>query len=859
MTRRSLLLPLLVALFLPAAASSQVTRNLDLKAHFDSYAILNNWGYSACWSYIHPDGREYAVIGTNGGTAIYNVTNPAASYFVSFIPGRTSLWREMKQYRNWMYVVTEAPPGAGPAAGVQIIRMTDPENPVLVTTYAPPSFQTSHTVAVDTTRGILICNGTRQWVGSSGYASGMRFLSLANPEAPVEIGWWPGGAIPVAQSNYIHDSVPIGNRLYGSSIYVGIERVFDFTTPSAPVLTNSWTYPGAFSHNSWPDATGSILYVTDETNGEPLKIFDISNVMAPVLANAITSNPQAIVHNAHVLGNELYLSNYTEGIRILDIADPAHPAEFAFADSYAGPSGGYNGVWEVCPYFPSGTVIASDMNSGLYVYRPVRNYGIVRAKVVDQATGDPLSGVTIYLSGTDSLTTTADGIAQFAPNPGAYSVSARKFGYQTSVVNGAISFGGQRDTVVIEIPTVDLNGTVTDAVTHLPLDDSEVHLEGATGAHANGAGAFTISDVPYDTYEIEAHAPGHISSLIEAPVDTDPTVDFQLVPAHTWDNLETNTGWTIGAIGDNATSGLWQRVEPFGTGSSTTEIGLRTGDLQDDTGAKRGSVSLDGARPGLRPDHDELPEAIHQWGAVQPEYDRTPSPGTLCFVTGQGTDPANTGEADVDNGKTSLSTPALDMTGMAEPTIGYWRWFYGNTPPDDWLAVFISNDNGQNFVPVDTTRGIRNDWVERSIRVADYVTPTSQVRLKFVAADLGAQTLVEAAIDDIITYDAATPQVGIPGAPAPARFAFRTPWPNPSRAAVSLALELPRAGRVEVEVLDLAGRHVRTLHRGPATAGVLPLRWNGADDAGRPASAGLYFVRARTGDQVTETRLARMR
>jgi len=62
--------------------------------------------------------------------------------------------------------------------------------------------------------------------------------------------------------------------------------------------------------------------------------------MNPVEVNGITCNPQAIVHNAHVKGNELYLSNYTEGIRILDLSDPAHPAEFGWADSYPGPRAG---------------------------------------------------------------------------------------------------------------------------------------------------------------------------------------------------------------------------------------------------------------------------------------------------------------------------------------------------------------------------------------------------------------------------------------------------------------------------------------------------------------------------------------
>jgi choice-of-anchor B domain-containing protein len=865
--RRTLLL-LLAALFVPlGAASAQTTRNMQVKAHFDDYPIPGGWGYSACWSYIHSDGREYAVIGTNGGTAFYNVTNPDNAYFVGFIPGRTSTWREMKQYRDWMYVVTEASPGAtGPAAGVQIIRMTNPESPVLVATYAT-NFQTSHTVAVDTTRAILICNGTRAWSGGSGFARGMRFLSLANPEAPVEIGTWPtSGPVTVERVNYSHDSVPIGNRLYSSSIYDGIQRILDFTNPASTTLIKEWSYVGAFCHNSWPDATGNVLYITDEVNGQPLKIFDISNLNSVRLANTITSNPQAIVHNAHVRGTELYLSNYTEGIRVLDISDPIHPAEFAWADSYAGPSGGYNGVWEVCPFFPSGTVIASDMNTGLYVYRPARNYGLVRVQVRNQgALVRALTGVTVYLSQGDSLQTLTDGVVHFAPNPGTYTVWARKFGYVTPAQTVGVS-AGDRDTVVIEIPTTVVSGTVRDALTNAGLEEAEVHLEGATGGTTDAAGEFSIPDIPFGTYEIEVHAPGHIRKSFEAELDSDPAADILLQRAPFWDKLEASSGWTVGAAGDGATSGIWTRVDPIGTSSSTLPAGeLRSGSLED---AARSSIVTGDAlapsgrrRPPLDPEHEDIGEVVHEWGPVQPETDRTPGSGTMCFVTGQGTGPGqDPGLYDVDGGRTSLTTPAYDMTGLAQPTIGYWRWFYGSTSYGS-LVVQISNNNGASWMPVDTTTGIHNSWVEESIAVSDYVPPTSLVRVRFVAADLdpGTSTIVEAAIDDLILYDAATPQVGAPGRDTPARLAFRTPWPNPARGTVALSLELPRSGDVEVDVLDVGGRHVRTLHRGPAAEGVLSLSWNGADDAGRVTSAGLYFVRAKVGDQVTRTRIARMR
>jgi hypothetical protein len=199
-----------------ALRAAPVTRNITFYANKNDYPpVPGNVNYSACWSYVHSDGREYAVIGVNGvssttgGTAIYNVTNPAAPVLAGFIPGPQSIWRETKSYRNWIYVVTE---GEGPGFGLQIIRMTNPDSPVLAATYTT-NFTHSHTVAVDTTRGILICNGTRN---GAGLATGMRILALNNPgigatpETPVEIAWWPGGAIPVDNTHYVHDSVPVG-------------------------------------------------------------------------------------------------------------------------------------------------------------------------------------------------------------------------------------------------------------------------------------------------------------------------------------------------------------------------------------------------------------------------------------------------------------------------------------------------------------------------------------------------------------------------------------------------------------------------------------------------------------------------
>ena len=855
-------LVLLAGLATAVPAFAIPTRNVTLLANRNDYPPPAPFtvNYSACWGYVHGDGREYAILGVGNnagfgpqGTAIYNVTDPTNPHAVGYIPGPPSQWREMKSYRNWIYVVTEGT--QAPNVGLQIIRMTDPEAPVLVGTYTT-NFIRSHTVSVDTSRALLICNGTRV---ANGLAGGMRILSIANPEAPVELAVWPpvGVYTPASiDTLYQHDSVPVGNRLYGSNIYGGIMRVFDTSDPAAPALIARWRYPGGFSHNSWPDAAGDVLYVTDEVNGQPLKIFDISNLAAPALVGSFSPNPTAIVHNVHAKDPDLYLASYTEGIRVLDMSDPRHPAEFAWADSWPGPSQGFDGVWEVYPYFPSGTVIASDRSTGLYVYSVQRNYGLLRVEV--GSAGAPAAGAGVFLTSTgDSAETGADGVAVFAPDPGPHQVLVRKFGYfdvtlAPDVVAGSLS------TVFAPLtprPAHPFSGSVRDA-SNQPLEGAEVNLAYTpVHLHTDAAGSYSSAAVPDDSYRVEARRPGYAPTAFDRTFGPAPTViDFHLSPAAWYDAAETQGDWVVGAPGDNAIAGIWVNVEPFGTGLP-----------QADPAPGVAAAAVSGVRAG-RPREPELfHEGHHEEdgvlpGEVQPEFDRSPPPGTRCFVTGQGSDPLAIGQADVDGGRTTLTSPRLDCSGLSAPTIGYWHWFYsGNDWYGDWLAVSISNDDGATWAPVDTTRGVHNHWMEETIRVADYVPPSSQVRVRFEAADTQGETVVEAAIDDLSLYDAALVPLDPGPVPAPARLAFQPPRPNPTAGAVRLLIDVPTAGDYAVDVLDVQGRLVSVLHRGATRPGTLALEWDGADADGRAAGAGLFFVRARGAGAEAVTRVVRVR
>ena len=145
-------------------------------------------------------------------------------------------------------------------------------------------------------------------------------------------------------------------------------------------------------------------------------------------------------------------------------------------------------MWGICPYFPSGTFIASDMQSGLYVYRPTRNYGILKVAVIDGATSTPAAGVTVLLSTQgDSLTTPADGIVRFAASPGPQTVEVRRFGYvDVSATRNVVTGVSDSVTLVLDKqPTTHLSGVVRDATTLAPTRRGRCHalLHAGHAAH----------------------------------------------------------------------------------------------------------------------------------------------------------------------------------------------------------------------------------------------------------------------------------------------------------------------------------------------------------------------------------------
>ena len=328
-----------------------------------------NFGFyfASCWGYVAPDGHEYALLGCYSGTSIIDLdVSPIEE--VAYIPGSNSEWKELKTWGNYAYAVSE-----NGAMGLQIINLSQlPDTAWLVHALYNidgHNVSASHTVTVDD--GFLYLNG--------GNSNGTVIFDLTDPENPTYAGEY--------QPEYLHDTYVKNDTLYGAAIYGGGVYIADVKNKASIQLLDHINYSGSGTHNSWKSDFGNYVFTTDEigSTDKNMKVFDISgpiNQLTP-----FTADPANIIHNVHGRGNYVYIAHYAAGVYVADVHDPSNISNVGEYDTYPG-NGGYVGCWGAYPYFPSGRWIASDTQTGLYLFDFSAAVPRTRSTLLTPADGD---------------------------------------------------------------------------------------------------------------------------------------------------------------------------------------------------------------------------------------------------------------------------------------------------------------------------------------------------------------------------------------------------------------------------------------------------------------------------------------
>lgn len=332
-----------------------------------------------CWGWVDPETqKEYALVGTSTGTAFVDISIPNAPTIIGTLPTATinSSWRDVKVYENYAFVVAD---NAG-NHGMQMFdlrHLRNVENPPLTftadkhyTIFGSTEFEHAHNIVIDAISAFAYIVGT---------PLGTIFVDIQNPLSPL----YARGL-----SEYTHDAQVVVYKgpdieHIGKEIFIGSNQnvivIVDVTNKANPVELSRISYNNiGYTHQGWLTEDMEYFILGDEldelnfSNNTRTIIFDFNDLDNPTFYFEYFGPTLAIDHNGYVKGNLFYQSSYTAGVRIIDIStiENANIKEIGFFDTYPeNNSPNFNGAWSVYPFFPSGNIIVSDIDRGLFVIR----------------------------------------------------------------------------------------------------------------------------------------------------------------------------------------------------------------------------------------------------------------------------------------------------------------------------------------------------------------------------------------------------------------------------------------------------------------------------------------------------------
>ena len=323
----------------------------------------DNWVgniYNEIWGFVQND-HEFAVIGTTQGTHIFDVTEPVNSYLIASIDGGSTspdvVHRDFDDYNGYLYAVADEMN----SSTLQIMDLSNLPNSVNVVYDSNDIITRAHNIFIDKDSGLMyVCGG--KVYGDSNY---LCILSLENPENPTFLTYFN-------THGYVHDIYVKNNIGYLNCGNNGL-HIVDFSNLNNPETLGSLTdYPyQGYNHSGWLAEDGGTYVFADENHGYKMKICDVSNpndinVSATILSDVYENS---IPHNLIIKNNLLYVSHYYDGLWIWDISNPENPIYVASYDTYTESNGtSYKGAWGVYPLLPSGIILVSDMQSGLFIF-----------------------------------------------------------------------------------------------------------------------------------------------------------------------------------------------------------------------------------------------------------------------------------------------------------------------------------------------------------------------------------------------------------------------------------------------------------------------------------------------------------
>jgi hypothetical protein len=390
--------PKQVGFELLAAVNPGTGTNADVYA-FDGFAYLGSWVGQGCLS---------------KGIRVYDLRDPRHPTQVSTFadaasdPSLAGTWTEKVIVQR---VHTRSFHGALAAVSFQACSSTDttsfrgfavydvtnPRHPRELSRYAAPGTRGSHEIWLGADggqafvytaiiRSELTTSPTYDPVTRDATVPGradFRIVDVSDPTRPRDVGEWGAwkelGVKPNAggRANFVH-SVRVDDNLRRATLsYWDLGTVLlDIANPARPRFLGKTTPTQGATHSSFVTRGGNLLVETHETEAGLPVYYDISRPSQPrqLSTFSIEGSENDTVHDPKVRGNTTFFSWYSLGVVAARSANPTEPtllAQFIPDTDYVNPdffcTEPCAEVWGVA--LEGNLVLASDMNSGLYVLR----------------------------------------------------------------------------------------------------------------------------------------------------------------------------------------------------------------------------------------------------------------------------------------------------------------------------------------------------------------------------------------------------------------------------------------------------------------------------------------------------------
>ena len=363
------------------SAYAQSGENFDLLYHWTDTNLVGsatyNNTYNEIWG-VAVNEREFAIIGSTAGTHIFDVTDPTNSEQIQFIPGEdfgpAIIHRDYHDRNGYLYAVSDEG-----SSSLQIIDIQQLPDTAIVVYDSSELIMSSHNIFIDEKLNTLYaCNVKTP--GSGWGSTSLVLFDINDPVNPVHLLDYqvPGGG-------GVHDMWVRNDTAFLNNGPKGL-FVVDFSDLEAPQVIGSLTeYPDkGYNHSGWPTADMQTYIMADEDWGYDMKVLDISNLSDISVTTTFNPevHPNSIAHNQIVKGDFVYVSSYHDGLQVYNISDPSNPTKAGSYSTYELNDHGdtYHGAWGVYPFLPSGNILVSDMQYGLYVLAPTLDFGLANSK-----------------------------------------------------------------------------------------------------------------------------------------------------------------------------------------------------------------------------------------------------------------------------------------------------------------------------------------------------------------------------------------------------------------------------------------------------------------------------------------------